>query len=140
MPIKKGGKKKSKFSDMAAKRSLTLREDMQEYAKIVNTLGDRRMSVMFPDGSEKLALIPGRFRKRCWMVVGDIVLISHRDFQDNKVDIIHKYTSNEIHKLSKLGEIPTFFMNSEADQNDSELLGGITIGTEDVEDFDFNSI
>jgi len=140
MPKKKGGKKKSKFAEMAEKRALTVKEDMQEYAKINSSLGDRRMSVVFPDGSEKLALIPGRFRKRCWMVSGDIVLISHRDFQDNKVDIIHKYTSSEMNKLFKLGEIPAFFLDSEAKQNETELLGGITIGTEDIEEFDFNSI
>ena len=89
------------------------------------------MTVVLPDNSEILALIPGKFRKRCWMGVGDIVLVSRRDFQDGKVDIVHKYMPNEIQKLYKDGEIPDFFIDTNitntedcsiiiGDENDNE--------------------
>ncbi len=150
MPKKKGGKKKGKKSGVAAeKRQLTLRGEMQEYAKIMKTLGDRRMTVVLPDGSEILALIPGRFRKRCWMNDGDVVLVSRREFQDAKVDIVHKYHSDELRNLFKQGEIPAFFLDATATRNEDDDLG-ITIGNYDNEEevaedkkdeaFDFDNI
>ena len=85
MPPKKGGKKCKKgkngktAGEPAEKRLLVMKEDMEEYAKILKPLGDRRMTVVLPDSSESMAIIPGRFRKRCWMLVGDLVLVSRRE-------------------------------------------------------------
>jgi len=138
---KKGGKKKGKQSETSEKRPLILKEEMQEYAKIMNTLGDRRMSVILPDSTEILAVIPGRFRKRCWMSVGDIVLISRRDFQDNRVDIIHKYKTEELRKLLKLNEIPAFFLEADATgyQDESCIMFENEMENES-KDFDFDDI
>lgn len=136
---KKGGKKKGKKTETSEKRPLVLKEEMQEYAKIMSTLGDRRMNVILPDGTEILAVIPGRFRKRCWMGVGDIVLISRRDFQDNRVDIIHKYKREEHRKLLKLNEIPEFFL--EADATGAQDESCITFENEnESKDFNFDDI
>lgn len=41
-----------------------------------------------------------------WIGVGDIVLIGLRDFQDDKADIIMKYTTDEARQLKAYGEIP----------------------------------
>jgi hypothetical protein len=37
---------------------------------------------------------------------GDIVLLSLRDFQDDKADVIAKYSPDEARELKKLGELP----------------------------------
>ena len=37
---------------------------------------------------------------------GDIVLIGLRDFQDDKADVIMKYTADEARQLKAYGEIP----------------------------------
>lgn len=39
-------------------------------------------------------------------MVGDIVLVSLRDFQDEKGDIILKYNSDEAKNLKQYGELP----------------------------------
>ena len=39
-------------------------------------------------------------------VDGDIVLVAKRDFQDEKVDIVHKYTADEARNLKQYGELP----------------------------------
>lgn len=41
-----------------------------------------------------------------WMNVGDVILLSLRDFQDGRGDIILKYTADEARSLKSLGEIP----------------------------------
>lgn len=147
MPKKKGAKKKGKKGggDTAEKRTLIISEDMQEYAKIIKLLGDRRINVVLTDSSESLAVIPGRFRKRCWMKVGDVILVSRRDFQEGKLDVVYKYKDDEIRKLCKHGEIPNFFLDAGAIRGVDED-GGFIIGNvdsdEEAEDtkFDFEDI
>ena len=41
-----------------------------------------------------------------WIENGDIVLVSLRDYQDDKGDIIHKYYTGEAVHLIRAGEIP----------------------------------
>jgi translation initiation factor 1A len=36
--------------------------------------------------------------------MGDVVLLSLRDFQDEKADIIHKYNNDEIRDLKKMSK------------------------------------
>lgn len=40
------------------------------------------------------------------MNVGDVILLSLRDFQDGRGDIILKYNADEARSLKSLGEIP----------------------------------
>ena len=45
-------------------------------------------------------------RKRVWVSAGDIVLVGLRDYQDEKGDVILKYTSDEARNLKAYGELP----------------------------------
>lgn len=124
----KGGKKKGKRNtgQTPVKRTLVYKGDMEEYAQITKMLGDRKIMVMLPDKSEMLAVIPGRFRKRCWMKVGDILIISRREFQATKLDVIYKYNDEETRKLAKDHEIPDFFLQA--------FVGGVDGEYEDDDD------
>jgi translation initiation factor 1A len=116
----KGGKKKGKrnnTSTLAPKRALIYKEELEEYAQVSKLLGDRRLMVTLPDKSETLAIIPGRFRKRCWMKVGDVVIVSRREFEVGKMDVIYKYNDDEIRKLIKDKEIPEYFTDALASNN-----------------------
>ena len=112
---------------------------MEEYAQITKMLGDRRVIVMFPNKEEFIAMIPGRFRKRCWMKVGDIVVISRRDFQDTKMDILHKYTDEETKILAKEYEIPPFFLDTVTDPTELENVVAFE-EEENDDDIDINDI
>jgi translation initiation factor 1A len=101
--------KNSKNKKDNQKRALEFKDDMQEYAKIEKSLGDRRIMVVLPDSTKKMAIIPGRFRKRCWMKVGDIILISYREYQKEKIDVCYKYDADEARLLMEYNEIPPFF-------------------------------
>jgi translation initiation factor 1A len=37
----------------------------------------------------RLGHICGKMQKKVWITAGDIVLVGKRDFQDEKVDIVH---------------------------------------------------
>lgn len=120
MPKKKGKKNtKTKPTDIE-KRPLEFAGDMQEYGKITKSLGDRKVNLLLTDNTEILGLIPGRFRKRVWMLCGDIVIVARREFQDTKVDILHKYNNDEVRLLHKKGEIPDFFIDHQSTEQQEE--------------------
>ncbi|WVN87233.1 translation initiation factor eIF-1A [Cryptococcus depauperatus CBS 7841] len=84
----KGGKnnRRGKKEDGENKRELVFKEDGQEYAQVVKMLGNGRLEAKCQDGESRLAQIRGQMRKKVWIVVGDIILLSLRDFQDDRAD------------------------------------------------------
>jgi len=66
-------------------------------------LGGRRVTVQCMDGIERLARIPGRLKRRQWIEIGDVVIVVPWDFQDEKADLIHKYTRPQVEWLRKKG-------------------------------------
>ena len=133
MPKNKlGGKahKRSKNQKEDTHRQLEFKSYGQEYAKVTKMLGNGRVRAQCFDNKERLCIIRGKMKKRIWISVGDFVLIGLRDFQDDKADIIHKYTSNEARQLRNLGEIPV-----------STSINAIDMDTDEEEcAFDFENI
>jgi initiation factor 1A len=103
----KGGKNRRRGkNDSEEKRELVAKEDGQEYAKVVKMLGNGRLTATCFDGKDRLCHIRGTMRKKVWINQGDIVLIGLRDYQDNKADVILKYSADEARRLKALGELP----------------------------------
>jgi translation initiation factor 1A len=69
-------------------------------------LGNGRLEAMCFDGVKRLCHIRGKLRKKVWINTSDIILIGLRDFQDEKADVILKYTPDEARVLKNKGEIP----------------------------------
>tara|TARA_B100001175_G_scaffold235425_2_gene201817 strand:- start:15198 stop:15623 length:426 start_codon:yes stop_codon:yes gene_type:complete len=135
----KGGKnyKRSKNSSFGHdKRQLEYKEDGQEYARITKMLGNSRCECKCNDGRTRLGIIRGTLIKRVWIQLNDLVLVSLRDYQDDKADIIHKYFSEEEKSLRQYGEIDQLSGNSsmQADYIDS------SIQESDDLDIDFDDI
>jgi len=88
------------------KRELTFKEDGQEYAQVLRMLGNGRLEAQCFDGTKRLCHIRGKFRKKVWINQGDIVLLGLRDFQDEKADVILRFSPEEARQLKALGELP----------------------------------
>merc|ERR1719309_1283640 len=85
------------------------------------------------DGEKRLCHIRGKLRKKVWINSGDIILLGLRDYQDNKADVILKYTNDEARNLKAYGELPdTTKINENA--NDDEIDENIQF--DDVDDDD----
>lgn len=126
------GKKNTAIEEV---KTLIRKKDGQEYAKVIKVLGDRRLIVKCFDDRERIGHIPGKFRKRVWINMDDFVLVNLRCFntnlnseintdpiqqsieikankiEDDKCDIVYKYTPQEMKKLCKLGEVTSNFLN-----------------------------
>ena len=110
MVLKKGGKKgkkgKNNTSLVKMKRKLIFKEDEQEYCQITKLLGNCRVEGNCFDGKVRLCIIRGGIKKKMRILAGSVVIVSLRDFEDGKCDIIYLYDKDEIKELIKLGEIP----------------------------------
>ena len=111
MPNNKGGKKYKRNKNVAQENKTTRLKDeneSQEYAQITKALGNCRFDVMCFDGKSRLATMCGKMRKRVFVNQGELVLVSLRDWQDSKCDIIEKYNPNDVQKFKKMKCIPDF--------------------------------
>lgn len=94
--------------------SLTLSVSI-EYAQVVKMLGNGRLEALCFDGEKRLAHIRGKLRKKVWINQGDIILLSLRDYQDEKGDVILKYSADEARSLKAYGELPESAKINETD-------------------------
>lgn len=85
-------------------------------------LGNGRLEAMCFDGEKRLAHIRGKLRKKVWINQGDIILLSLRDYQDEKGDVILKYTADEARNLKAYGELP-----ENAKINETDTYGTLTL-------------
>lgn len=64
------------------------------------------MALQCFDNLARTGLIRGTMRRRVWINMGDIVLVGLREFQPDKADVIHKYSTEEARSLQAYGELP----------------------------------
>ena len=123
MPNTKGGKKhkRNKKQNDYIEKTLRLKEEGQEYAQITKCLGNCRFTVMCFDGKERMATMCGGMRKRRFVNQNDIVLVSLRDWQDEKCDIIDNYDDNLTKKLKSKGLVPDSIKLDSDKPNDLDI-------------------
>lgn len=104
-----------------------------------------RLEAQCFDGTRRLGNIRGKLRKKVWINQGDIILLSLRDYQDDKGDVMYvavptpfhhpfrsttqadrcdlprslKYTADEARSLKAYGELP-----ETAKINETDNFGG----------------
>ena len=102
------------------KRPLLIKEEGQEYGQILRLLGNGRVECNCFDGVKRMCTIRGKLRNRVWINPGDIILVSLREFGDEKADVMHKYYPEEGYELQDLGEIPEHIAINEGVPGDEE--------------------
>ncbi|KAI9320100.1 eukaryotic translation initiation factor 1A, X-chromosomal, partial [Dichotomocladium elegans] len=113
-----GGKnrRRGKNDNEASKRELVFKEEGQEYAQVTKMLGNGRLEAQCFDGVKRLAHIRGALRKKVWINQGDIILVSLREYQDDKADVIQRYNPDEARQLKTYGQLPD---NTKVNENDT---------------------
>ncbi|KAJ2763302.1 Translation initiation factor 1A [Coemansia nantahalensis] len=104
------------------KRELVFKDECQVYAQVTKVLGNGRMEVQCTDDTKRLAHIRGSMRKKVWINLGDYVLVSLREYQDDKCDIILKYTDDEVASLRQAGQLPERVAAADVQQDEDELV------------------
>jgi translation initiation factor 1A len=69
-------------------------------------LGYDRVMVKCQDGRERLCRIRGKMKRRVWIRVGDVVLVSPWDFEsDKRGDLFWRYTRAQAEDLRRRGYV-----------------------------------
>lgn len=121
-PNKKGGKNYKKGKHADDEPTIYERLEDQMYARVLKVLGNCNLLVFCNDGRERICHIRGNMRKKVWINVGDIVLISIRDFGKEEAgkmgrgDVCAKYDQAVIQKLRQRDDTisPFLFNNLES--------------------------
>ena len=69
-------------------------------------LGASKIKVMCADGQSRMGRIRGKLKKRMWIREGDLLIIRPWEFQDEKADIVYRYTRTQAANLARRGVIP----------------------------------
>ena len=94
------------------KRKVISEEDFGKVLPVANVvlgiavqmLGNDRFKVKCQDGKVRLCRVRGKMKRRVWVRIGDVVLVSPWDFQsDTRGDIYWRYRRNEAEWLRKKG-------------------------------------
>jgi len=70
---------------------------------ITQRLGASRMYISCMDGKLRNCRVPGRLRRELWLREGDVVIVEPWEFDDDKADILFKYSKAAIDKLRARG-------------------------------------
>ncbi len=74
---------------------------------IAQRCGGSRMLVSCMDGKTRNCKVPGRKRRGLWLREGDAIIIEPWEFDDDKGDVLFKYTDNQVRKLKEMGKLTT---------------------------------
>lgn len=96
---------------------LEFKDDGQDYAQVVKMVGNGRCQVRCTDGMTRLGVIRGAMRKKVWIKLEDWVLVGLREYQDDKCDIIGKYSDEDVRNLRAYGEIGTIVETKEEESD-----------------------
>lgn len=68
---------------------------------IIQRYGGNRMDVKTSDGKNRNCRVPGRYKRRLWLRPGDYILIVPWKDDDDKGDVIFKYTPSQVAYMKK---------------------------------------
>ena len=87
-------------------------------------LGGRRVRAVCEDGETRLSRITGKMRRRQWVREGDLIVIQPWEFQDEKANVVMRYTKTQSLYLSRKGVLPEivdlFGMSQDEDITETE--------------------
>ncbi|RLI81201.1 MAG: translation initiation factor eIF-1A [Archaeoglobales archaeon] len=79
------------------------RSRREMFGIVTTMLGGGHVKVKCEDGKERLGRIPGKLRKKIWIREGDVVVVVPWSFQDEKCDVIWRYTNPQVEWLERKG-------------------------------------
>ena len=106
-----------------ARLSDLLPSEEQSFAKVCKVNGGGRYVVLCDDGKERLGVARGKINKNVRILIDSLLLISKRDFQDGKCDVLHTFSHDEVRLLQSNNVIPSTLSYTPKEE-DTEIMFG----------------
>ena len=157
----KGYKKKKAGGAEFDRKPLEFAETGQKYALVTKMLGGCRVECKLYGGGSianggkgsntgnegvggatgmAIGVIRGAMRKRVYINPNDVIIVSVREFEKDRVDVIHKYSNDEVRELIKLKEIPSNIHDDNAEGSGGKIEAQIDFADSDNDDNDNENI
>nr|QNT35750.1 translation initiation factor 1A [uncultured Methanosarcinales archaeon] len=95
--------KKKKTDAPIVRVRIPRKHDREVLATVEKLLGANHLRVRCFDGTIINARIPGRMKKRIWIRENDVVIIIPWSFQEEKADVVWRYTAPQVDWLRRRG-------------------------------------
>lgn len=105
-------KRKEKIEEKPSTIPLPSEQEATIICGVIRHLGGDFVLVKCLDGLDRKARIPGKLRKKVWIMEGDLVLVGLWSHGSDKGDIIHKYSRSEINELIDRKIVPKEFIDA----------------------------
>lgn len=79
---------------------------------VIRHLGADYLLAKCLDGIDRKVRIPGKLRRKTWIIEGDIILVGLWGDKSDKGDVVYKYSKSEIEALIEKGVIPKEFIDA----------------------------
>ncbi len=109
--------KRSKAKGWEEETSETIRARLpnegEVFGVVVQILGAAILLVRCLDGHMRQVRIPGKFRKRMWCRIGDLIVVMplYGMNPDKKGELVYRYKTNEVSWLVKNNYVPEDFLS-----------------------------
>ena len=110
------------------KEKIILNENEEEYAYVINMLGNCRVTLISNTGINCIGVISGslrKFNKRVLIEKGDIVIITKSNSIDRKVYILRKLNSEQVNDLISINGMSNILINKYNCINDDNSLNDL---------------
>lgn len=110
------------------REKIILDENEEEYAYVINMLGNCRVTLISNTGINCIGVISGslrKFNKRVLIEKGDIVIITKSNALDRKVYILRKLNSEQVNDLISINGISNILINKYNCINDDNNLNDL---------------
>jgi translation initiation factor 1A len=74
--------------------------------RVVKLMGSDHIMVQCTDGKTRMGRIRGKLKRRIWIREGDVVLVAPWDFNDQRCDILWRYTVAQVDYLRENQYLP----------------------------------
>lgn len=96
----------SNTGEMSFRLRLPRKRDGEIFAIADQLLGGSRIKAIGEDGKVRMTRIPGKLKKRMWIKPGDVLIIKPWVFQNEKADVVWRYTRTESNYLGRKKLLP----------------------------------
>jgi len=114
-PSQKRGKLNQRGYSLSENEEIITRARVPRSGQVIGIveqmMGFGKMGVRCVDGNTRLCRVPGKFRRRLWIKVGNIVLIEPWELSsEERGDIIYRYTRAQAEWLVRKGYLDRNWM------------------------------
>jgi len=82
------------------------RDKSELFAVAEQRMGAGRIKIICEDSVARMGRIRGKMKRRAWIRSGDLLIVRPWEFQNEKADILYRYSPTETSHLTRQHRIP----------------------------------